>query len=79
MSLFLTTLIESGEAHEAEPVDAGFLISPKPGMRDQFDSLARRILDRQDLLSLPQRDCEGLYEAVYIIPLIDFRSSHHLE
>lgn len=69
MSLFLTSLKEESEDHTVELLVGSFVIHRKPDREDQFDNLARRVLNTANgFAAFPRRDENGRYDCVHIIP-----------
>lgn len=70
MPLFLATLREPSEDHDVESFAGGFTIVRKAGRVSQFNSLAQRVLDRNDqtFTAFARGDLQGGYQSVQIIP-----------
>ena len=69
MPLFLTTLREPSEDHRIEAVTDGFLILPHAGREQQFDALARRVVNHVGpFAAFARRSDEGLYDCIHILP-----------
>lgn len=69
MSLFLTSLREPSADHSVEPVEDGFLIRPIPGREQQFNALARLVIDYNGpFVAFPRKGVAGLYDCVHIVP-----------
>jgi len=72
MPLFLTTLREPSPDHTVEPVEDGFLILPRPGREDQFNALARLVIEHVGPFAVfPRKGAGGRYDSVHIVPAVD--------
>lgn len=69
MPLFLITLRQESENHTVEEVADGFLIHRREGREDQFDDLARQVINAVGpFAAFPRLDSDGRYDCVHIIP-----------
>ena len=70
MPLFLTTLLEGGPSYTVEPADPGFEIVRRDGHAEEFNELARRLVEKAGPLfvAFPRSDGLGGYDCVHIIP-----------
>jgi hypothetical protein len=69
MSKFLTCLSEPSEDHRIEPATEGFVIVPQTGREEQFDALARRVINHHGpFAAFARRGSDGRYDCVHIIP-----------
>ena len=68
MPLFLLTLREGSECHSVEPTPEGFTIARTTGHEEEFNTLARRVIDTNGpYVAFPVPDGQGGYEAVHIV------------
>lgn len=70
MSLFLAILGQDGPAHTVEPSTHGFLIVRREGYEEEFNRIARRVIDESgpDYSAFPRSDRQGGYDCVHVIP-----------
>lgn len=70
MSLFLITLREGGPSYTIEPSEHGFLIVRRDGHEDEFNPIARSVIDKAGphFAAFPRSDGQGGYDCVHVIP-----------
>ena len=70
MPLFLTTLLEGGPSYTVEPAQPGFQIVRREGLDDEFNEVARRVIEKAgpSYVAFPRSDGLGGYDCVHIIP-----------
>lgn len=68
MPLFLQSLREGSECHTVESTPEGFTILSKDGREQEFNALARRVINTDGpYVAFPVPDGQGGYEAVHLV------------
>ena len=70
MPLFLATLLEGGPSYTVQPAEPGFQVVRREGFDEEFNELARRLVEKAGPLfvAFPRPDGLGGYDGVHIIP-----------
>lgn len=69
MPLFLNTLLEGGPSYTVQPAEPGFEIVRRDGYTEEFNEVARLVLEKAgpSFVAFPRPDGLGGYDCVHII------------
>lgn len=73
MGQFLENILKGSEVHAVLPADDGFTIVRRDGCENQFNDLARDIINYGgiDFVAFPISDGSTGYQSVFVLPLSD--------
>ena len=71
MPLFLSTLLAGGQAYTISDMDTGFDIEPVEGHFEDFNALARLVVEKdgQTYVAFPRSNGHGGSDCVHIVPI----------